>query len=115
MATNLITSGDIITVTGPTGGVSSGGVVVVRSGTSGMIAVVINDIAAAATGPAYIEGEFELTANAGTGKTFAVGDKLYWSSSVGLTKTTTGNTLAGTCTEAKSASATTGKVKLQGV
>jgi len=113
MATSMRSQGNAVQVVAPTAGYTSDQLIIMRSGTTGYCAVVAADIAAAATGAAWVEGEFELPANAGTGLTFAVGDILYRKSSdAKLTKSTTGNTKVGVCTRAKGASGTTGFVKL---
>ncbi len=117
MATNvtLLSAPQIRTIVAPTGGTVSGGVIVSRSGTSGEIAVAINDIAAAASGPCYTSGVcVTLSAESGTGKTWSNRAVLYWNSSTGkLTTTATGNTRAGVANGAKSsASATTASVDL---
>lgn len=107
---NYVRPGDIETVTAPTGGISSGGVVVIATNKLG---VAINDIAAAATGPARVRGVVRLPAETGTGKSFAQGDLLYWNASTSkLTKTSTGNSKAGICTLAKGTSTNYGEVDL---
>lgn len=113
MSTKFKGNGNIIQVVAPTAGYTSNQLFILRSGTAGCCGVAVADIAAAATGGAYVEGVFELPANAGTGLTFAVGDILYRNSSTAaLTKSTTGNTKVGMCVEAKAAAGTTAKVKL---
>lgn len=70
-------------------------------------------IAVDATGSVQLEGVYELAAV--NNAAFAVGDRLFWDASASkLTKVSTGNTPAGTCTETKLEAGTTGKVKLLG-
>lgn len=109
MATNKISEGMTITVTGPTGGVSSGGAVDLST----RIAIALTDIAEADTGPGAIEGVFELPSESDTAWT--QGDAVYYDFTAGeATKTATNNTLAGYAWEAKAQAAATGKVKLLG-
>lgn len=114
MSTTLERQGNTITITAPTGGLSSGDVHVVRSGTSGCCGIVIADAAFGAACELTMVGVHPLPADNGTAKTFGIGDVLYWDGSE-LTKTATSNTRIGTCWEAKAANGTTGKVKLQGL
>lgn len=109
MASNKVQDGNIITVTGPTGGVATGGAVDLAT----RIAIALVSIAESAAGAASVEGVFELAAE--TGVAWAQGDALYYDFTAGeLTKTPTNNTLAGYAWEAKGSSAAVGKVKLQG-
>lgn len=116
MATNLIQQGNTIEYANSSGGtLAAGRGVPVITGATGFIGVAINDIPNNTTGVLAAEGVFELPANAGTGLTFARGDVLYWDNSTPcLTKTTTGNTKAGTAWAPKLAAGTTAVVKLLG-
>lgn len=109
MATTYRYEGESVPYVGPTGGKSSGNVQVVRSGTSGMIGIWEDDVAAAATGTLAVTGVHELTSDTGTA--YAVGDILYWTGTT-LTKTSTGNTRAGVCWAAKVSGGTTALVNI---
>ena len=106
--------GDRVTVTAGTGGYSSGDVVVVRSGATGMIGVAVADIAASAEGEAEITGVHELTSSTSTSiGVFAVGDIVYWDvAGAHCNSQASANVKAGICMEASAAAATTVKVKL---
>jgi len=108
--------GDSILMTAPTGGLTAGQLIIVRSGTGGRCGIVVNTVAAGAVTPVKIRGTFKgVPANAATGLTFAVGDILYRKASDGkLTKTSTSNTLAGFAAAAKTAAGTTAELVLNG-
>jgi predicted RecA/RadA family phage recombinase len=93
-------------------------VVVIRSGTSGMIGITESSIAATTgTGVLAIGGGDERIWNLPkhSGESFAFGDVLYWSTgSEYLTKTSSGNTRAGVCAKAAGSAATTADFVLNG-
>jgi predicted RecA/RadA family phage recombinase len=110
---DYVSEGDRINYTTGTATVSAGGVVVVRTGATGMIGVAVNDIAASGTGPAQIEGVFELTKKAGTANVFAVGDVVYWDAAEGnISAQASANAKAGIAWEAAVAGDVLCKVKL---
>lgn len=112
MATNRFKEfGRIQTITGATGGHSSGDVVEVLSGSSGYVGVCVTDIAEGATGSIDTEGVYTVAAESDTA--WNIGDKVYWDGT-SMTKTASGATPAGRAYEAKGSSATTGKVALLG-
>jgi len=88
----------------------SGGVVVVRSGTSGMIGIAVTDIAAT-TGSGEIAVGYPEKVHVlakKSGDTFAMGDICYWSTgSSYITSTGSGNTRAGVAAAAAASAATT--------
>lgn len=102
-----IESGDVLTVTAPSGGTTSG--VGVLIGSIFGIAVTTND--AGDSVAIHRSGVFDHTAEgAGSGQAWAVGDKVYWDdTNKRLTKTSTSNTLVGHATAAKATADTTGR------
>lgn len=75
------------------------------------ISIAGEKIAVGATGSLQVTGVYELPAV--NNEAFAVGDLLYWDATAGkLTKTSTSNTAAGWCVEAKATAGTLGKVKI---
>lgn len=87
--------------------VASGAPVVIGNS----IGIAVTDVANGKVGEADLEGVFELASDTGTA--YAQGDELFWD--VGnsrLTKTGTGNILAGEAESAKESAATTARVKL---
>ena len=93
--------GRMIQYTAPTGGVSSGDLVIIRSGTSGLCAVMESDVAAAATGAAQVGHQVKLPKLTTTGNAWSQGDLLYRDATSGsLTNTATGNTLVGAAAQA---------------
>jgi predicted RecA/RadA family phage recombinase len=75
------------------------------------ISIALEDIAVGATGTIGVTGILELSAE--NTVAFDVGDQLYWDQTNGkLTKTSTSNILAGWCTEPKTTTGTTARVKI---
>lgn len=108
----LAHNGSRLTYTAPTGGKSSGNLVILRSGTSGNCGVCVTDIAAAAVGEVAISGVHTLTKEAGAISQYAL---VYRKASNGnITTATTGNTLAGYAAKAAISGATTVEVMLNG-
>jgi predicted RecA/RadA family phage recombinase len=112
-------SGNRITYTNPGAAILSGAVIVLASGTSGMIAIAVTDIpASTATDPTgevciggYPEGIHKLAKK--VGDVFTIGQLIYWdATNTRLTSTSSGNTRAGRCTEAAASAATTAKIKI---
>ena len=114
MTTKYRGEGAIIMHTAGTAGRSSGDVVVVRTGATGMIGVATADAAASTAGPVAIEGVFELSKNVTSGAgVMAVGDILYWDIADGNISTqASANVKAGVCVKAAAAATTTVWVKL---
>jgi len=111
MATTYGSPGDVIPVIAPTGGVSSGDVIVVGD----TIGVCLHDAAAGATVQLAVEGIFDCPA--ATADTIASGDKLYWDAGNAcftVVSTAMTATYAIAC-EAKATGVTVMKVKLPGI
>jgi hypothetical protein len=95
-----------VTVTAPTGGYAVGEIVQLSSGA---FAVARQTIAAAATGLVHLLGEQPVWTKkvAATGKSLAVGQKVYRvSASKSASSSSTGNTLVGVCVKAAAATDT---------
>ena len=106
-------SGRKINVTAPTGGYSGGDLIAIRTGASGVCAVVVDDIAAGESGPAELGHQVELPKLTGTGEDWSQGDVLYRDASTGsLTPNATGNTRAGMAAADATTAATVGWVLL---
>lgn len=105
-----ISSGDVIDITAPAGGTTSG--VGVKIGSLFVIPVTSN--VAGDTVAGHRGGVFDHTAEgAGSGQAWAVGDDIYWDdTNKRLTKTTTSNTKVGVAVAAKTTTATTGRIVL---
>lgn len=87
----------------PTGGVSSGEGVVIRSGASGCIGIWVDDYSAAANGVVAMSGLHEVDCAA---IAISQGDLVYWDVADGeVNKSATGNTLAGYCAISKATTA----------
>ena len=109
MPANYVEEGEGITVRAPTGGVSSGDVIL----RGAALGVCLHDADAGAALELGIEGVFTVTA--ATGDTLAAGDALYWDSSASaLTSVTTGNTLCAIAYEAKATGVVLVAAKLPG-
>lgn len=113
MATTFSQPGYILEWTNGTGvDVSSGDLVIVRSGTTGMSGVALTDIANGATGSVAIAGVYTVSKASGAVSKYAL---VYRNSSAAVTTTATGNTLAGVAIEAGTTAATTLRVLLNGL
>lgn len=109
MASTFVQEGKVITVVAPTGGVSSGDIILVGA----TLGVCLHDADAGAALELGIEGVFTVTA--ATGDTLAAGDALYWDSTAStLTAVTTGNTLCAIACEAKATGVVLVAAKLPG-
>jgi predicted RecA/RadA family phage recombinase len=105
---NFIQDGHTVTLTAPTGGITSGSGLLVGA----IFGVAAFDAAAGADVEAALEGVFELPKAADT---IAQGDKLYWdATNKRLTTTATDNTLVGVAIVAAAGAATTVRVRLNG-
>lgn len=91
--------------------ITSGTLIVLRSGASGEVGVAIDDIAAGAVGDVAVSGEHTLTAATGAISAHAL---VYRNSSNAITASSTSNTLAGVATAAKTTSATSITILLNG-
>lgn len=106
-------SGRKLQITAPTGGVSSGDIYALRTGTSGWCGIVVDDADATETAVVEYGHQVEVPKNTGTGESFSVGDLVYEDASTGkATATATDNNLMGACTEAANTSATVVWVQL---
>ena len=93
-------SGRIVTVTAPTGGLTSGDLYAFRSGTTGWVGEVRDDIAATEDGPVEVGHQASVSKKTGTGESFSQGDLVYWDSSDGnVTPNSTGNDFVGSAAE----------------
>ncbi len=103
----FVQDGDVVTLTAPSGGVTSG----VGFKVGAIIAIACSTVAAGLPVEAAVEGVFDHTSD--TGAAWAEGDKLYWDDTAKVfTKTTTSNTLAGVAVAAKTSGAPVGRIKL---
>lgn len=111
MATNYIQPGDCITLTAPSGGVTSGGVYLFGN----LLVVATSTAAEGATFEGCTTGVFSVT-KAGS-QAWTVGALVYWDNSAkNFTTTSTSNYRAGCAVAAVGSGAgeTTGKVRLNG-
>lgn len=107
---NFVQIGENLTLTAPSGGVTSGlGYLI---GSLFVVATVTADETVQFVG--RVIGVVELVKT--TAEAWTEGQKIYWNNSTKKTTTTSGgNTLIGVATEITAAAATTGKVRLDGV
>ena len=104
---NKFGNGEVITVTSPSGGTTTGVGVLIGS----LFGLAVDTSNAGDTIAIETEGEFDHTSDTGTA--WAVGDTLYWdNTNKRLTKTSSGNTKVGYCTNVKASGATTGRINL---
>ncbi|MEM7223006.1 MAG: DUF2190 family protein [Pseudomonadota bacterium] len=104
---NFIQPGDVLTVAAPTGGVVSGGVVLINK----MLGIAAFDAAEAAEVEVAVAGVFEVPKKSTDAP--AVGALLYWDTANGeMTTTASGNTKAGYAAEAAGSGATVVKIRL---
>jgi predicted RecA/RadA family phage recombinase len=110
MARNYIQPGNVLPLTAPSGGVTSGLCYLI-----GTLVVVAQDTqAVGVTFQGKVTGVFTLPK--ATGQTWAEGAKLYWDNTAkNFTTTSTSNTLAGVAVAAALSGDTTGSVRLDGV
>lgn len=96
MATNVV-RGDPDRVLFKNGGTAyTSGRLAKMGGTSGLVCLLLGDVAANGTVVALIRGEVEYARETGTSTAWAQGDKLYYDATNNrLTKTLTSNTYAG--------------------
>jgi len=94
--------------------IAKGGVVVVRSGATGMVGIAQEDITASGTGTVAIEGNFEVTKDTTSGAgVFAVGAIVYWDvADAKFSTQASANVKAGICAVAAAAADTTAVIKL---
>lgn len=103
-----IQKGEIIDYTNSSGvAIGYGDVVLLTS----RIGIAAENIPSGMTGSLKTEGVYELPAV--NNAAFTVGDPLYWDGTAGnLTKTASGNILAGWCFEAKATATAVAKIKI---
>lgn len=110
---NRTGDGSTVRMTAPSGGYTSGQVVVVRSGATGMIGVVANDTAAGEEAVVHVDGEFLLPKKTGTAHAFSVGALGYWDVAEGnISSQASANVKAGIVTKAALAADTTVRIRL---
>lgn len=106
---NFIQPGDTLTVPAPSGGVVSGGVVVLGS----IIGVATTTAAVGLPVALKTTGVFEFPKV--SAQAWAVGDKIYWDGTAGnATTSATSTTLLGVATEVAANPSAVGRVRLRG-
>ncbi|WP_407529429.1 DUF2190 family protein [Methylobacterium oryzisoli] len=106
---NFIQPGDTLTVPAPSGGVVSGGVVVLGS----IIGVATTTAAVGLPVALKTTGVFEFPKV--SAQAWAIGDKIYWDGAAGnATTSTTSTTLLGVATEVAANPSAVGRVRLRG-
>lgn len=101
-------SGRKIQVTAPTGGLTSGDLYSLKTGTTGWVGEVVNDADAGDTAIIEVGHQVEIAKNTGTGESFDIGDLVYKDANTGdATATATGNDYIGRATAAATTAATT--------
>ena len=112
MATNFIQPGDTITLTAPAGGVVSGNGYVIGS----LFVVALTTAAAGAQFEGRTTGVWELPkADAASGKDFAAGETVFWSTAHKADKTAATSRPIGVATAAAASTATHITVRLDGI
>lgn len=107
MAANFVQKGDVLTVTSPTGGVSSGDPVLVGT----VLGVALHDAVQGAELEVALEGIFTLPAD--NNLVMAQGERLFWDSTNGwVDKTSAAQFCVGIAAEAKTLTGTTVAVRL---
>ena len=101
-------SGHLMRVTAPTGGYSSGDLVLFTGG----VGVVEDDVAAGEIGNVHLSGVFRLTKPAAATSGFAVGAPVYVTSTGALNSTATGDQFAGLADAAAATGATSVDVNI---
>lgn len=102
-----------ITVSAPTGGVSSGDLVFMPShGTTALCGVAMTDAAGGADVEVELEGKHDLTKTAGATQSFVPGTIVYATTGGALTVTSSGNARVGRAAAAAATGDTTGRVIL---
>ena len=108
MATNLIQDGMVLTLTAPTGGVTSGGPVLIGA----LFVVALNTAEAAAPFQGATTGVWNLTKVAA--QAWTEGAAIYWDNTAGnCTTIATNNTLIGHAAKAAATPSTAGLVRLR--
>jgi predicted RecA/RadA family phage recombinase len=106
---NFIETGEVLNVPAPSGGVLSGGVVIIGS----LIGIAETTQAVGVTVAVVTKGVFELPKV--SAQAWAVGNPIYWDSGAGnATTTSTSNTLLGYATEVAANPSSVGRVRLNG-
>ena len=111
MATNLIADGDRIPFTAA-GNITAGKIVVMTAGQKGCAGVAMETVTTGSVVAVAVRGVFEVTKAAGATLDFAVGEKVYTTSTGAATPTATGNTGLGIAYAAAVTGATTAQVLL---
>lgn len=99
--------GRTVKKTAPTGGYTGGAIVILGAGTTGWCGLAAQDYDAGETAVIRVGEEAKVTKVTGTGKSFAIGDKVYRDASSGnATPTATGNAYVGRATSTATTAAT---------
>ncbi len=109
MATNFVHEGDVLTLTAPSGGVSSGDLVTIGS----ILGVALADAAAGASVSIRVTGVWKLPK--ASGQAWSEGVTLYWDATAKNATTSSGggaNAKLGVAAEAAASADTTGTVRL---
>jgi len=110
MARNFIKSGDVLTLTAPSGGVVSGAAYLIGS----LLVVAQNTAAQGNEFEGKTTGVFALPK--ATGQAWTQGAKVYWDNTAkNFTTSSTDNTLAGVAAVAAASGVSTGLARLDGV
>jgi|GEM_PF-2725899 len=106
--------GNRITAVAPTGGVTAGDLIILKSGATGWVGEAVTTATVGNSYTVQVGHEIKVAKNVTTGEIFAVGDKVYLDASSGkATVTASGNTYMGRATSAAAtADVTTVWVKL---
>lgn len=108
MASNLISSGDAVNVTAPTGGYTTGTIVAYGSNQVGVAA---ETVAAGALVNLHLKGRWSTTQKtAGASDGWSAGTLLYLTPTGNITAVSAGNQVAGIATAAAATGATTGEL-----
>lgn len=114
MSNTFVGEGDRLEVTAPTGGITSGQTIVVRSGATGMVGIAVADAAAGETASVDITGIHRVAKDTTTGAgVMAFGDTVYWDVAAAKFSTqVSANVPAGIAAKAAGASDTTVDIRL---
>lgn len=111
MPTTLVAEGDRIPFTAA-GNITAGQIVVMLAGTTGSAGVAMDTVTTGAVVPVAVTGVFTVTKAAGATLDFAVGERVFTTSTGAATPTATSNTGLGFAYAAAVTGATTVQVRL---
>jgi predicted RecA/RadA family phage recombinase len=110
MSKTYTQKGDVLTLTAPYDRNAGQGALI-----GSIFGVAVNNVANGVQGEFETTGCHDLTAATGAGTDWTEGTKLYWdNTNKVITKTSSGNTLIGASTSAKTTAAAVGNVRLNG-